>query len=68
LNGQKIGDRRCPLMGAFTVHTYIINRVEVNLFMLSPEIEDPGEVKVGNWTKQKKTFYSEFSFAALTVK
>jgi hypothetical protein len=55
-------------MGAFTVHTYIINRVEVNLFMLSPEIEDPGEVKVGNWTKQKKTFYSEFSFATLTVK
>jgi hypothetical protein len=50
------------------VHTYIINRIEVNLFMLSPEIEDPGEVNVGNWTMHKKTFYSEFSFAALTVK
>jgi hypothetical protein len=34
-------------------------RVEVSLFVLSPEIEDRDEVEVGNWEKHKKTFYSE---------
>jgi hypothetical protein len=34
-------------------------RVEVSLFVLSPEIEDRDDVEVGNWAKQKKTFYSE---------
>jgi hypothetical protein len=34
-------------------------RVEVSLFVLSPEIEDGIEVEVGNWAKHKKTFYSE---------
>jgi hypothetical protein len=33
-------------------------RVEVSLFVLSPEIEDRDEVEVGNWEKHKKT-YSE---------
>jgi hypothetical protein len=32
--------------------------VEVSLFVLSPLIEDPGEVEVSNWAKHKKTFYS----------
>jgi hypothetical protein len=32
----------------------------VSLFVLSPEIEDRDEVKVGNWAKHKKTFYSEW--------
>jgi hypothetical protein len=27
--------------------------------MLSPGIEDRGEVEVGNWAKHKKTFYSQ---------
>jgi hypothetical protein len=27
----------------------------VSLFVLSPEIEDRGEVEVGNWAKHKKT-------------
>jgi uncharacterized protein YjbK len=30
----------------------------VNLFVLSPEIEDRVEIEVGNWAKHKKTFYS----------
>jgi hypothetical protein len=34
-------------------------RVEVSLFVLSAEIEDRDEVKVDNWAKYKKTFYSE---------
>jgi hypothetical protein len=34
-------------------------RVEVNLFVLSSEIEDRDVVEVGNWAKLKKTFYSE---------
>jgi hypothetical protein len=37
-----------------------LSRVEVSLFVLSPEIEDQDEVEVGNWAKHKKTFYSEF--------
>jgi hypothetical protein len=32
-------------------------RVEVSLFVLSPEIEDREKVDAGNWGKQKKTFY-----------
>jgi hypothetical protein len=45
-------------------HTPLVNnpvslRVEVSLFVLSPEIEDGIEVEVGNWAKHKKTFYSE---------
>jgi hypothetical protein len=32
------------------------SRVEVNLFVLSPEIEDRDEAEVGNWAKHKKTF------------
>jgi hypothetical protein len=35
-------------------------RVEVSLFVLSPEIEDRDDVEVGNWAKHKKTFYSEW--------
>jgi hypothetical protein len=34
-------------------------RVEVSLFVLSPEIENRDEVEVDNWAKHKKTFYSE---------
>jgi hypothetical protein len=34
-------------------------RVEVSLFVLSPEIEDRNAVEVGNWAKHKKSFYSE---------
>jgi hypothetical protein len=37
---------------------YIISlRVKASLFVLSPEIEDRDEVKVGNWAKHKKTFF-----------
>jgi hypothetical protein len=34
-------------------------RVEVSLFVLSPEIEDRNAVEVDNWAKHKKSFYSE---------
>jgi hypothetical protein len=34
-------------------------RVEISLFVLSPEIEGRDEVEVGNRAKHKKTFYSE---------
>jgi hypothetical protein len=34
-------------------------RVEVSLFVLSPEIEDRDEIEVDNWGKHRKTFYSE---------
>jgi hypothetical protein len=34
-------------------------RVEVSLFVLSPEIQDRGEVAIGNWGKHNKTFYFE---------
>jgi hypothetical protein len=31
----------------------------VSLLVVSPEIEDRVEIKVGNWAKHKKTFHSE---------
>jgi hypothetical protein len=31
-------------------------RVEVSLFVASPEIEDRNAVEVGNWARHKKTF------------
>jgi hypothetical protein len=34
-------------------------RVEVSLFVLSPEIEDRNAVEVDNWARHKKNFYSE---------
>jgi hypothetical protein len=34
-------------------------RVEVSPFVLSPEIQDRGEVAIGNWGKHNKTFYFE---------
>jgi hypothetical protein len=34
---------------------FILLRVEVNLFVLSPEIEDRDEVEVGNWAKHKES-------------
>jgi hypothetical protein len=45
----------------------------VSPFVLSPEIEDRDEVKVCNWAKHKKTFYSEwyiyyFIFKRITKK
>jgi hypothetical protein len=44
----------------------------VSLFVLSPEIEDRDEVKVGNWAKHKKTFTLNdtyhFIFKRLTKK
>jgi hypothetical protein len=33
----------------------------MNLFVLSPEIENRDEVEVGNWAKHKKNFYPECS-------
>jgi hypothetical protein len=51
---------------------YISLRVEVSLFVLSPEMEDRDEVEVGNWAKHKKTFYSDiiyyFIFKRITKK
>jgi hypothetical protein len=40
-------------------HISRLLRVEVSVFVLSPEIEDRDEVEVDNWAKHKKTFYSE---------
>jgi hypothetical protein len=42
-------------------------RVEVSLFVLSAEIEDRDEVKVDNWAKYKKTFYSEWYMSIPTI-
>jgi hypothetical protein len=33
-------------------------RVKVSIFVLSPEIEDRGQVEVNNWAKLRKIFYS----------
>jgi hypothetical protein len=33
-------------------------RVKVSIFVLSPEIEDRGQVEFNNWAKLKKIFYS----------
>jgi hypothetical protein len=37
----------------------------VSLFVLSPEIEDRGEVEVDKWANHKKTFYSEYCYTIL---
>jgi hypothetical protein len=42
-------------------------RVEVSLFVPSPEIEDRNAVEVDNWAKHKKSFYSISSIPSCSV-
>jgi hypothetical protein len=46
----------------FSFILYRSLRVEVSLFVLSPEIEDRNAVEVGNWAKHKKTFHQKLNY------
>jgi hypothetical protein len=39
----------------------------VSFFVLSPEIEDRGEVEVNNWMKHKKTFYFDLLLTPVDI-
>jgi hypothetical protein len=41
-----------PTQSVLVAHTVLL-RVEVSIFVLSPDIEDRDEVEVGNWAKHK---------------